>query len=104
DDLTGALDTAAQFCGKAPVPVFFALDAAAGDRAAVDIASRERSADEAVALAGQSRGFLRGGDPAVKKIDSLLRGNCAAELKATLPEHFRSCVLAPAFPSQGRVT
>jgi uncharacterized protein YgbK (DUF1537 family) len=110
DDLTGALDSAAQFCdGTAPIPVLLALpsesgSAFPGERAALDLASRERSVEAAAYLAARSGRFLRGGDPAFKKVDSLLRGHWAAELKATLAGHFGSCVFAPAFPSQGRVT
>ena len=40
---------------------------------------------------------------AFKKIDSLLRGHVAVELAACM-SHFDHCVLAPAFPFQGRIT
>jgi uncharacterized protein YgbK (DUF1537 family) len=106
DDLTGALDSTAQFCdGTTPIPVLFQPPAAfAGEQAALDLASRERPVEAAADLAARAATFLEGGDPAFKKVDSLLRGHWAAELRASLAGHFRSCVFAPAFPSQGRVT
>ncbi len=47
--------------------------------------------------------LLDGADVAFKKIDSLLRGQVVAEL-ATLLHRFDHCILAPAFPFQGRIT
>jgi D-threonate/D-erythronate kinase len=47
--------------------------------------------------------LLRRGGIAFKKIDSLLRGHVRLELLACL-EGFDHCVLAPAFPYQGRIT
>ncbi len=47
--------------------------------------------------------LLADGAPAFKKIDSLLRGHVAVELAACL-RWFDHCVLAPAFPFQGRIT
>ncbi|MBV9252418.1 MAG: hypothetical protein JO227_24630, partial [Acetobacteraceae bacterium] len=47
--------------------------------------------------------LLSGADIAFKKIDSLLRGHVAAEL-AECMSHFDHCILAPAFPFQGRIT
>ena len=47
--------------------------------------------------------LLAGGAPAFKKIDSLLRGHVAAEL-AVCMGWFDHCILAPAFPFQGRIT
>jgi len=46
---------------------------------------------------------LAGGELAFKKIDSLLRGHVALELAACLAA-FDHCILAPAFPFQGRIT
>src|SRR5262249_3181712 len=47
--------------------------------------------------------LLDGGEPAFKKIDSLLRGHVAMELGITM-HRFDHCVFAPAFPFQGRIT
>jgi uncharacterized protein YgbK (DUF1537 family) len=109
DDLTGALDAAARFATPdAPVAVHWrrpdrrseggiALDAAT--RELGPVRARRRLAE---LLAGPSH------DPdrlLYAKLDSLLRGNAAAEiavwLEAVAP---RRCVIAPAFPFQGRVT
>lgn len=49
--------------------------------------------------------LLREGAIAYKKVDSLLRGAWAVELAACLRSGFwTSCIVAPAFPYQGRMT
>ncbi len=108
DDLTGALDSAAQFVplvGR--VPTFWHATMA-GDpppTAAFDSATRELDRAAAAERVGALAPLLVGADIAFKKIDSLLRGATAAEIAACLrADGFRSCVLAPAFPAQGRVT
>ncbi len=101
DDLTGALDSAARFVPLVgpvattwqPGDTFAAFDA--GTRDLPEPAAREAMARFAPLLAD--------GDPAFKKIDSLLRGHVALELTACM-RHFDRCVLAPAFPFQGRIT
>jgi uncharacterized protein YgbK (DUF1537 family) len=106
DDLTGALDTAAEFVG-----VFGPLDvrwpAAAPDAAsfAIDSGTREVGSDEAFAIVGKLAPLLDGATIAYKKIDSLLRGPWVAELDACLRGgRWDACIVAPAFPHQGRVT
>lgn len=105
DDLTGALDTAAEFaalCGKVPVR----RDGAAMD-GSLAIATGTREVPRAVAIArvAEVAPLLAGADIAFKKLDSLLRGHPMAELAACLGAGaWRSVVLAPAFPAQGRVT
>jgi uncharacterized protein YgbK (DUF1537 family) len=105
DDLTGALDTAAEFtalCG--PVPVRWGTEETPGSFA-VTIATREAAREVAVLRGAEAAGLLAGADIAFHKIDSLLRGNVAAELAALVAVGgWRSVVLAPAFPAQGRVT
>ena len=106
DDLTGALDSAAQFTGRlGPVPVFLDLPSPVpSGHGALDAACRNASAAEAVTAMRRLGSFFEGGC-AFKKIDSLLRGNWAVEVAALLhSERFRSALLAPAFPEQGRVT
>lgn len=108
DDLTGALDSTAPFCqALGPVPVFLSAppENGAGHAAAVDLATRD--ADEASAVRANLSALRRltTAEVAFKKIDSLLRGHWAVELAALLrSESFRTCVLAPAFPAQGRIT
>jgi D-threonate/D-erythronate kinase len=104
DDLTGALDSAARFvplCGVVPIcwkpptdlPGSIAFDSGTRDLDAADVP---------VAIAAFAP-LLDDGDPAFKKIDSLLRGHVALELAACAPR-FDHCIVAPAFPFQGRVT
>lgn len=106
DDLTGALDTAAEFaalCG----PVAVRWDAGTDGAASLALATRTREAPREAALARVAAVAprLAGADLAVKKLDSLLRGHPAAELAACLRgAAVRSVVLAPAFPAQGRIT
>ncbi len=105
DDLTGALDSAAAFRGaRGPIAVCLALPADSFD-AALDLACRDGTQDAAVAAAVRARAFLAGAEVAYFKIDSLLRGHWAAMLAALWRGGgFARCVLAPAFPAQGRIT
>lgn len=107
DDLTGALDTAAQF---AALPGAVSVHWRAVDgRRSLSIASgaRELSGDEAEAaiaalLAPQ---ILDRATLAYAKLDSLLRGSPAREIAAWLRfGRFDRCLIAPAFPVHGRVT
>jgi D-threonate/D-erythronate kinase len=108
DDLTGALDTAAEFVGLAgPVPVFWggASAHALPPSAALDTGSREGTAAEAVAAVEALAPALRGADIGYKKLDSLLRGNALAEVAACFRTGgWTHGVFAPAFPYQERVT
>ncbi len=105
DDLTGALDTAAEFaalCGTVPV-----RREAAAIQGSLAIATGTREWPEALAANSVAKAapLLAGADIAFKKLDSLLRGHAMAELGACLGAGaWRSVVLAPAFPAQGRVT
>jgi uncharacterized protein YgbK (DUF1537 family) len=108
DDLTGALDTAAELAGLAgPVPTFWqgSFPERLPSSAALDSGTRERPAAEATAIVTDLARLMVGADIAYKKIDSLLRGPALAELAAVMRTGiWRSCVLAPAFPYQGRIT
>jgi uncharacterized protein YgbK (DUF1537 family) len=108
DDLTGALDTAAEFVPlTGPVPVFWsgAMPPVLPPSAALDSATREQPGAAAAAIAAALAPHLAGAGIAYKKIDSLLRGPALAEVVACLRAGpWRSCVLAPAFPFQGRIT
>ncbi len=103
DDLTGALDSASRFVPLVgSVPVSWRT----GDlppTAAIDAGTRDLDAHAAHAAMQQLAPLLQGADIAFKKIDSLLRGNVVTELAACM-RHFDHCVLAPAFPFQGRIT
>lgn len=109
DDLTGAADAAVMFAGGGRrVEVALALEAAPlADVLAVDTASRERSP-----AVGAYRVFKVVSTLAVakaplwyKKLDSTLRGNVSSELNAFLrATGSHRCVVAPAYPAQGRTT
>ncbi|WP_343898281.1 four-carbon acid sugar kinase family protein, partial [Craurococcus roseus] len=108
DDLTGALDTAAEFVGLAgPVPVFWRAPDTGPlpPSAALDTGTREGAAAEAVAAVEALAPSLRGADIAYKKLDSLLRGSALAEVAACFRlGGWAHAVFAPAFPYQGRIT
>jgi D-threonate/D-erythronate kinase len=110
DDLTGALDTAAPFAsaGLSALVRLGAGDSIAPpcpDVLALSTESRHVAAEIAAPRAEEAARSLRAAAPAIwlKKIDSTLRGNVAAEIFATLRASGRRHVLvAPAAPAQGR--
>jgi D-threonate/D-erythronate kinase len=108
DDLTGALDTAAEFVGLyGPLDVFWsqALMPPDQDRFSIDSGTRERTPDEAFDIARELAPLLADADVAYKKIDSLSRGPWVAELDACLRTGlWDACLVAPAFAHQGRRT
>ena len=107
DDLTGALDTAAEFVGLCgPFDVIWAgAPPRIPSCIAVDTGTRERDKAQSVAIVGSLAQVLRDGSISFKKVDSLLRGPWAAELGACLQLGFwTSCIVAPAFVFQGRCT
>ena len=106
DDLTGALDSAAEFTALAgPVPVRWKATGGAAGNLALATGTREVTRLDAIATVAAAAPLLAGADIAFKKLDSLLRGHPAAELAACLEAGaWRSIVVAPAFPAQGRVT
>ncbi len=109
DDLTGALDTAASFSGQ--VPVFIDKPPAENSPtpdaqiSVVATPTRDIPAEELPAHLQPVLGWLKSGDIAFKKVDSLLRGNTFAELAwLSRSGAFDTTLFAPAFPAQGRVT
>jgi len=104
DDLTGALDSAARFVPLVgTVPTFWRAPLALPATAAIDSETREISPGALAAAMRALAPLLDGADLAFKKIDSLLRGWVVAELNE-LADRFDRCILAPAFPFQGRIT
>jgi len=106
DDLTGALDTAAELVGLAgAVQAFWhgAIPAELPANAALDSGTRELDVAAAVATVAGLAWTLRGAEIAYKKVDSLLRGPTLAEVAACFLGWERA-VFAPAFPFQGRAT
>jgi len=110
DDLTGALDSAAQFAApgrEIPVYLGHTLPARLPTEFAMDSASREGEAGAAVAIAARLAPLLAPENGAIsfRKVDSLLRGHPGLVLAATLDTlRAAHCMLAPAFPFHGRVT
>jgi uncharacterized protein YgbK (DUF1537 family) len=106
DDLTGALDTAAEFVGiTGKLPVFWhgGVPASVPGTAAIDSGTRERCAGDAAGIVTTLAPLIAGADIAYKKIDSLLRGPTIAELAACMRTGlWDRAVLCPAFPYQGR--
>ncbi|TDT96817.1 uncharacterized protein YgbK (DUF1537 family) [Azorhizobium sp. AG788] len=109
DDLTGALDAAIAFVTPGQhVPVYWnAPPSAAPSRLAIDSGTRETDAASARArVAALLRNITPDADTLFfAKLDSLLRGQAAAEIAAWMEAlQPRRCIIAPAFPRQGRVT
>ncbi|WP_454849207.1 four-carbon acid sugar kinase family protein [Rhizobium binxianense] len=114
DDLTGALDTGTPFV-EAGLSVAVAIEVGAAaevlstgaDVVVVNTASRALSENEAAAKVRLAAEVLLAARPAIvmKKIDSRLKGNVAAE-SAALAEVFglKSILVAPAIPDQERIT
>lgn len=110
DDLTGAMDSGAQLVrsgyrtavdfSDSVIPPLPNLDAEA-----VPTASRPLGPEAAGELVREATRRLRDARVFYKKLDSTLRGQVAAELRAVLEESGRSrAIVAPAFPSTGRTT
>lgn len=105
DDLTGALDSAARLVSvHGPIPTFLSVVPDNPPTAfAIDANTRAAEADIARASAIFLAPALAVGDPAYRKLDSLLRGHAAIEIAATA-KLFQHVIVAPAFPYQGRIT
>lgn len=105
DDLTGALDCAAAFGAGVPVHLGRPASATAPALDVLATATRDVDAAQMQALLAPCLPWLQGADIAFKKVDSLLRGNTLDEVDWLARQGgFRGLVMAPAFPSQGRIT
>lgn len=109
DDLTGAADTAVIFAA-AGLRAYVLLTGPIPDGTdvlAVSTQSRHLSSTAAAAATRTALANPAFSDAAIvyKKIDSTLRGHPIAELLATMDALTVSrCLMAPAFPAQGRTT
>ena len=114
DDLTGALDTGTPFV-DAGLSVAVAIDVETADEAlaagtdvvVINTASRALSEDDAARRVRQAADALSARQPAIvlKKIDSRLKGNVAAESAALADAlGLARIVVAPAIPDQDRTT
>ncbi|MCA3350499.1 MAG: hypothetical protein INF97_07890 [Roseomonas sp.] len=103
-DLTGALDTVVEMvalCG--PVPVRWEATLRQGS-AAFSGGSHETPRDAAIRAIWAFAPLVAEAAIAFRKLDSPLRDNVTAELATCLAAGFwHHCVLAPAFPAQGRI-
>jgi D-threonate/D-erythronate kinase len=108
DDLTGACDSATPFLRVGRVEVGIWPHIPAGDLAcaAVSTESREEDAEQALERTRRAAGDLRsrGFELIYRKVDSMLRGNLAADIEGVLADWGGTCLLAPALPAEGRVT
>jgi uncharacterized protein YgbK (DUF1537 family) len=112
DDLTGALDVAGPFAARGqPTFVVVKHEGCGPDQFAgaavvsINSASRHVPAGEAAARVQSivERLCRPAGEICIKKIDSTLRGNVAAETLAAMRALGRAnAIVVPAFPAQGR--
>lgn len=104
DDLTGAMDSGLQFSkrGAETVVVLSWPPAPPAQAVVLDTDSRHRGSEEAARRAERAARALTG-RALFKKIDSTMRGNLGAELRALdKMRRPRAFVVAPAFPAGGR--
>lgn len=108
DDLTGALDTAAEFvglCGPLDVSWTETLPSSLAGSLVIDSGTRELDRSQVLPIMERLVPALDGASIAFKKVDSLMRGEWAAELAVCLRlNKWASCIVAPAFAYQGRRT
>lgn len=107
DDLTGALDAAAAFASQRhPFPVTSLQDIQSQTkRFATNLETRDLLTGAAEERVKEILPRLGSCQIAFKKIDTLMRGNTFAELRTCCESKlFRTIVVAPAFPEQGRIT
>lgn len=106
DDLTGALDTAAVFASAGePAMVGWSISGSDAGGFAIDTETRGADGETAARAVADWLPVLATSQLAFKKMDSLMRGNTIAELRACCGgAGFGSVVVAPAFPQQGRIT
>jgi D-threonate/D-erythronate kinase len=118
DDLTGAADCANAFTGYGLSATVIFEDIGediAGDVLAIDCDTRHLAPEEAAARVARivrKHTLTDPNLPVFKKVDSTLRGNVGAELRAVLEERRLHAgqgqrivvIMAPAFPAGGRTT
>lgn len=108
DDLSGAAECAAAVAraARSPAPLVLKGVLPTAGNWSADTDSRALSARAAADVAARALRAASAGSPAVlfKKIDSTLRGNVAAELRAILAlrDLVDAVVVCPTLPSQGR--
>lgn len=114
DDLTGALDTGAQFASVGVKTVIAIPDAMGSESLkgesqvlVMDLQTRHRKAREAYEIVYETvkKAMKMGIRYVYKKTDSALRGNIGSEIEAALMASGEKCIsFIPAFPRMNRVT
>lgn len=108
DDLTGACDSSVPFLAMGSVGVSLwppQIDPA-WNCAAISTETRGESAQTSKDRSKEAADTLRkaGVDLLFRKVDTLMRGNVAADIAGTLKVSNQGCVLAPSVPEEGRIT
>jgi 4-hydroxythreonine-4-phosphate dehydrogenase len=101
DDLSGAAEVAVAFGGRSRLALSRLAGAAAGEAVVLDLNSRQLPAEEAASAVRDALRAFPPGAVAFKKVDSLLRGNLAAEA-AAWAEGSPGMLVATALPVAGR--
>jgi 4-phospho-D-threonate 3-dehydrogenase / 4-phospho-D-erythronate 3-dehydrogenase len=101
DDLSGAAETAMALSVRRTRSVVSLSGAASADVVVVDLDTRASTASEAASAVTLALAAARPGYRVFKKIDSLLRGNVAAEIGAVAAAGY-GVVVAPALPVAAR--
>ncbi|MFE4911546.1 four-carbon acid sugar kinase family protein [Streptomyces sp. NPDC056652] len=103
DDLSGAAETAValRLPGRIVLGPAPAAPPAEGEALVLDLDTRQLPADEAARIVGEAVRGAAAGTVLIKKTDSLLRGNLAAEA-AAYARGAAGLVIAPALPVAGR--
>ncbi|WP_326812836.1 four-carbon acid sugar kinase family protein [Streptomyces scopuliridis] len=103
DDLSGAAETAAalRLPGRIVLGPAPAAPPAEGEALVLDLDTRQLPADEAARIVRETVRGAAAGTVLIKKTDSLLRGNLAAEA-AAYAQGAAGLVIAPALPVAGR--
>jgi uncharacterized protein YgbK (DUF1537 family) len=106
DDLTGACDSALPFLAAGRVVVGLWPEVPVAEGLACAAVSTESRAEPAPVAFDRSRSAAcrLGADLLYRKLDSMLRGNPAADLAGALDAAGGGCLVAPALPAEGRVT
>jgi uncharacterized protein YgbK (DUF1537 family) len=108
DDLTGACDSSVAFLAMGSVGVALwplRIDPA-WNCIAISTESRDERVQTSTHRSSEAAAALRkaGVDLLFRKVDSMMRGNVAADIAGTLEISNDGCVLAPAIPEEGRIT
>ena len=103
DDVTGACDSAAPFCGAGPIEVGLWPEVPDAERSAVSTETRDADRDQAAART-EAAARRYAGRLLYRKLDSLLRGVPVEDVRGLLAAGTSPAVVAPALPAEGRIT